>query len=82
MVDRRARSGVAVFFLLRSGGSILLVVIWHGTYNLISGTAAGTRLLAATATSLVIVLAICLVGLELRARHQGRGTVVGPRQLA
>ena len=56
----------------RSAGSILLVVIWHGTYNLISGTAAATGLLAAAATALVIVQATCLVILELRAARRGR----------
>jgi membrane protease YdiL (CAAX protease family) len=63
----------------RSGGSILLIVIWHGTYNLISGTAAAPGLLAATATTLVVMLATCLVILELRAAHRGGRTVLGSR---
>lgn len=45
----------------RSGGGILLVAVWHATYNLISGTSAATGLLAATSTTLVIALAITLV---------------------
>jgi membrane protease YdiL (CAAX protease family) len=62
----------------RSGGSILLVAIWHATYNLISGTDAATGLLAAVSTTLVIVLAVVLVGLELRARRHGHASVLGP----
>lgn len=62
----------------RSGGSILLVAIWHTTYNLISGTDAATGLLAALSTTLVIVLAIFLVILEVRSARAGRPTVLGP----
>jgi membrane protease YdiL (CAAX protease family) len=61
-----------------SGGSILLVAVWHATYNLISGTDAATGLLAAVATTLVIALAITLVGLELRATHRGSASVLAP----
>jgi len=73
-------SGAVVLSWLynRGGGSILLVAVWHGTYNLISGTAAGTGLLAATSTTLVITLAATLVGLEIRAGRQGRPSVLGP----
>lgn len=64
----------------RSGGSILLVAIWHGTYNLISGTDAAEGVLAATSTTLVVVLAVVLFGLEVRANRQGRESVLGPAQ--
>ncbi len=62
----------------RSGGSILLVAIWHATYNLVSGTDAAEGLLAATATTVVIGLALALVGLEMRATREGRPSVLGP----
>jgi membrane protease YdiL (CAAX protease family) len=62
----------------RSGGSILLVAIWHATYNLISGTDAATGLLAATSTTLVITIAVTLVGLEIRASHRGGTSVLAP----
>jgi membrane protease YdiL (CAAX protease family) len=63
----------------RSGGSILLVAVWHASYNLISGTdAAGAGLLAATSTTLVIALAITLVSLEIRAGRRGRASVLAP----
>jgi uncharacterized protein len=63
----------------RSGGSILLVAVWHGTYNIVSGTTASSGLLAASSTTLVIVLAVVLVILEYRAFRSGRPTVIGPR---
>jgi membrane protease YdiL (CAAX protease family) len=62
----------------RSGGSILLAAVWHATYNIISGTGAAKGLLAAASTTLVIVLALTLIGLELRANRHGGRTVLGP----
>ncbi len=62
----------------RSGNSILLVAVWHATYNLISGTDAARGLLAAASTTLVIGLATTLVGLEIRAVRRGNPTVLGP----
>jgi membrane protease YdiL (CAAX protease family) len=62
----------------RSGSSILLVAVWHTTYNLISGTDAATGLLAALSTTLVIVLACVLVVLQLRAERQHRPGVLRP----
>jgi hypothetical protein len=61
----------------RSGGSILLVAIWHATYAA-SGTDAATGLLAATSTTLVITLAVTLTGLEIRASHGGGTSVLAP----
>jgi membrane protease YdiL (CAAX protease family) len=61
----------------RSGGSILLVAVWHATYNIVSGTAAADGLLAATSTTAVIMLAVALLGAEFRARRRGRGSVLG-----
>jgi membrane protease YdiL (CAAX protease family) len=62
----------------RSGGSILLVAVWHATYNVISGTDAATGLLAAASTTLVAALAITLVVLEIRAARRGKASVLGP----
>jgi membrane protease YdiL (CAAX protease family) len=62
----------------RSGGSILLVAVWHASYNLISGTDGGAGLLAAASTVLVIMLAAVLVGLEIRASRRGEPSVLGP----
>jgi uncharacterized protein len=62
----------------RSCGSILLVAIWHATYNLVSGTDAAEGVLAATATTLVICLAVTLIGLEVRNTRRGQPSVLGP----
>ncbi len=66
----------------RSGGSILLVIIWHGLYNFVSGTQAATGLLAAVVTTLVMAQGVVLIVLELRARRRGRPSVLGPPQAA
>jgi uncharacterized protein len=62
----------------RSGGSILLVAVWHGLYNFVSGTQAATGILAAVVTTLIMIQAVVLVVLELRARRRGRPSVLGP----
>jgi membrane protease YdiL (CAAX protease family) len=62
----------------RSGGSILLVAVWHGLYNLVSGTQAATGMLAAVVTTLIMVQGVALIILELRARRRGRPSILGP----
>ncbi len=72
-------SGVpAGWGVLGVAATVLLVAVWHTTYNLISGTAAATGLLAAVSTTLVIGLAAVLVVLEVRATRAGRDSVLGP----
>jgi hypothetical protein len=56
----------------RSGGSILLVAVWHGVYNAVSGTQAATGVVAAVVSTLIMAQALLLVGLDLRARHRGK----------
>jgi membrane protease YdiL (CAAX protease family) len=62
----------------RSGGSILLVIIWHGVYNFVGATQAATGMLAAIVSTLIMVQGIILVVAELRARHRGLPSVLGP----
>jgi uncharacterized protein len=62
----------------RSGGSILLLAVWHGLYNLVSATQAATGLLAAVVTTLIMIQGIVLIALELRARRRGRPSILGP----
>jgi membrane protease YdiL (CAAX protease family) len=62
----------------RSGGSILLVAIWHGLYNFVSGTQAATGILAAVVSTLVMIQGVVLIILELRARRGGRPSILGP----
>jgi membrane protease YdiL (CAAX protease family) len=61
----------------RSGSSILLVIVWHGLYNFVSGTQAATGLLAAVVSTLVMIQGVVLIVLELRARRR-RSSVLAP----
>ena len=63
-----------------TGGSILACAVWHGLYNLESGTAAATGTIAAVTSTFVIVQALLLVGLELRARRRGEASILAPRR--
>jgi len=54
----------------RSGRSLLAVALWHATYNLFSGTAAARGAVAAVETTAVILLAVALIGAELRSRYR------------
>jgi len=62
----------------RSGGSILLVAVWHALYNVVSATQAATGLLAAVVTTLIMIQGIALIALELRVRRRGQPSVLGP----
>ena len=62
----------------RSGGSILLVAVWHGLYNVVSGTQAATGVLAAVVSTLIMIQGLVLIALDLRARRRGRPSVLGP----
>jgi membrane protease YdiL (CAAX protease family) len=62
----------------RSGGSILLVIVWHGVYNFVGATQAATRTLAAIVSTLIMVQGIILVVVELRARRHGLPSVLEP----
>jgi membrane protease YdiL (CAAX protease family) len=63
----------------RTGGSILACAIWHGLFNMATATVATSGTLAGVTSALVIVQAILLLRLELRARKRGEATVIGPR---
>jgi membrane protease YdiL (CAAX protease family) len=56
----------------RGQNSILLVAVWHGTYNLLTGTAGAAGALAAFETTAVILAAVVLVGRELLAKYRER----------
>jgi membrane protease YdiL (CAAX protease family) len=57
----------------RSGGSILLVAIWHAIYNFVSVTPAVTVLLVA----LIVVQGLLLAILELRAQRRAGSVLTG-----
>jgi CAAX protease family protein len=63
-----------------TGGNILACAVWHGLYNLETGTAAATNVIQAVTSAFVYVLAFPLVGLELRAHRRGQASILGPRQ--
>jgi membrane protease YdiL (CAAX protease family) len=55
-----------------SGGSILICALWHGTYNLVSGTAAAHGMVAAVVSTGVMAWAGVIVVIELwRQRRSG-----------
>ena len=56
----------------RSGGSVLIAAIWHGTYNLAAGTLAAQEGINVAFTIFVMAWAAILVWLEIRARRAGR----------
>lgn len=59
----------------RGRSSILLVAVWHGTFNLLSGTVGARGAMAALETTVVIAIAAVLLVQELRAgrrEHAGR----------
>jgi membrane protease YdiL (CAAX protease family) len=62
----------------RSGGSILLVAIWHGLYNFVGATQAATGILAAVVSTLIMIQGVALIVLEVRARRRGRPSILGP----
>ncbi|MFI5079705.1 MAG: CPBP family intramembrane glutamic endopeptidase [Streptosporangiales bacterium] len=62
----------------RSGGSILLVAVWHGLYNVVAATQAATGMLAAVVSTLIMIQGIGLIVADLRARRRGQPSVLGP----
>jgi hypothetical protein len=56
-----------------SGGSVFVVALWHGSYNLVSGTAAAGEAAAAIVSMAVIVWAVVIVLVEVRRARRGHG---------
>jgi membrane protease YdiL (CAAX protease family) len=69
---------IVLGWLYNRTGSIAVVAVWHGLFNVVSGTAAASGTQAAVVSAAVMVWATLLVGLELVARRRGRPSVLGP----
>lgn len=63
----------------RSGQSILIVAVWHGTYNVVSGSAGAEGLMQMVVSALVVTLAIRLIVLEMGALRRGERSILGPK---
>lgn len=62
----------------RSGGSILMAAVWHGTYNMTVATVGSRGTIAAVVSTLVMIWGIGLVVWELRAQRRGEPSILGP----
>jgi hypothetical protein len=56
----------------RSGASVLIAALWHGTYNLAAGTAAAQQGVNLVFTTFVFAWAGIIVWLQLRDQRAGR----------
>jgi membrane protease YdiL (CAAX protease family) len=65
-----------------SGGSILIVSVWHATFNLFSGTAAAHGLVAAIVSTGVMAWAVVIVVLEVRAWVRSKRSTTEARTVA
>ena len=69
---------VVLTWLYNRTASVLLVIVWHGVYNLVGGTQAATGIVAAAVTTLIIGQAVVLLVLDGRARRDGRPSPLRP----
>jgi len=76
---------IATWLYNRTGGSILALAVWHGTYNIAAGTQAATAhsaTIASIVSALIMVQAGVLVALELRASHQKKRSILASDPVA
>jgi membrane protease YdiL (CAAX protease family) len=70
--------GAVVFAWLynRTSGSILMVALWHGSYNWAVSTAGSSGFIAALVSTVVMAGGLIILGAELRARHRDKSASV------
>jgi membrane protease YdiL (CAAX protease family) len=60
----------------RTGGSVLAVAVWHGSFNLATGTRAAQGVLAAAVSTVVMIWGVELVVREVRAQRRREPSVL------
>ncbi|MGZ6142486.1 MAG: CPBP family intramembrane glutamic endopeptidase [Myxococcales bacterium] len=60
-----------------TGGSVLVVALWHASFNLVTGTRAGRGPIAAMVSIAVMIAGFALAAADLRARRKGAPPVLG-----
>jgi membrane protease YdiL (CAAX protease family) len=66
----------------RGRRSIAVVAVWHGVFNLFTGTVAAKGALAAVESTVVVTIAVGLMARELRAMRRDRGGLPGDHIMA
>lgn len=68
---------VLTWIFNRTGGSVLMVTLWHASFNLVTATRAGRGTIAALVSIVVMVFGYALAAADIRARRKGAPSVLG-----
>jgi hypothetical protein len=68
---------VLTWIFNRTGGSVLLVALWHASFNLVTGSRAGRGSFAAMVSIAVMIFGYVLAAADFRARRKGAPAVLG-----
>ena len=70
-------SFVLTWIFNRAGGSVLLVALWHASFNLVASTRAGRGTIAAVVSTVVMLAGFALAFADWRARRKGGSGILG-----